>query len=83
MTEDNQKMLFDLTEDFCRRAQLYGCDAIQVLMSVHSDSVGTMNRSFGRGNWYARQGMAHEFITQEDARVCEFVKDDEFGDDDG
>ena len=74
-------MLKDLVEDFCRRAQLYGCDAVQVLMSAHDERSGTVNQSFGRGNWYARQGLAQEFITEEVSRVDEFVKLNEFGGD--
>lgn len=82
MSEQEQNMLNDLTEDFCRRAQLYGCDAIQVLMSSHEEKGQiTANRSFGRGNWYARQGLAQEFLTEEFTRVGEHIKAAEYGDD--
>lgn len=36
-------------------------DAVHILCS-HTDSDGTAHVSRGCGNWFARQGMAHEFI---------------------
>jgi len=43
-------------------------ESVQVLASV-SSSIGTQNVFLGAGNWFARQGMAHHFITQEKART--------------
>ena len=40
------------------------CDAVQVLLTFPSPQGQTLRKSSGRGNWYARQGMAHEFITE-------------------
>lgn len=36
-------------------------DAVQVLVSWNEDGATTCVKR-GAGNWYARQGMAHEFI---------------------
>lgn len=36
-------------------------DAVQILVSVDQPD-GTGNIFLGTGNWFARQGMAHEFI---------------------
>jgi hypothetical protein len=44
-------------------------DAVQILVSWRdADSRGTKNCYRGLGNWYARQGMAHEFIEQDKAQ---------------
>lgn len=37
-------------------------DVVQILASTHLDGGGTRCVKRGVGNWYARQGMAHEFI---------------------
>ena len=44
------------------------CDAVQVLLTFPSADGKTRGKVNGRGNWYARQGMAHEFITTDQAR---------------
>lgn len=41
-------------------------DAVQVHVSSWDDS-GTWTISRGYGNWNARQGMSHKFITQDQA----------------
>jgi hypothetical protein len=44
-------------------------DAVQILVSWNDEA--TSKGVFrGRGNWYARQGMAHEFITQDAGQVA-------------
>lgn len=50
-----------LTSELCEHFE-----AVQVLAS-YSDDAGTHFISRGSGNWYARQGMAHEFIQSEQA----------------
>ena len=83
MSDDPTKLLEELIQDFSRRAQLYGCDAVQVLVSMHSEpKEETFVYKFGRGNWYARQGMAREFLEEDEARTVELVKIREFGDED-
>jgi hypothetical protein len=37
-------------------------DAFQFLGSFVDDGGDTGNVAFGKGNWYARVGMAHEFL---------------------
>ena len=75
---NNDEMLEELVEDFCRRAQLYGCDAVQVLLSLHNDKDGTRVLKNGRGNWYSRQGMAKEFIDEGFARTENSIRVTEF-----
>lgn len=53
------KVAIDLGEHF---------DAVQILTCICDDE-GTSNISRGSGNWFARQGMAHEFIAQEVAET--------------
>jgi hypothetical protein len=43
-------------------------DAVQILASWNEEGMSKY-ASRGGGNWYARQGMAHEFITQDQAQV--------------
>lgn len=81
MTDQNQALLDDLVADFCRRAQLYGCDAVQVLLSVHDNIKQTTNvLKQGRGNWYTRKGLAQEFIDEDLARTENNVRIKEYGD---
>lgn len=42
-------------------------DAVQILVSVAEDGKTRCIKS-GVGNWYARQGMAHEFINEDVAK---------------
>lgn len=42
-------------------------DAVQILASFPTDGGGTRCLKRGTGNWYARQGMAHEFINEDQA----------------
>lgn len=58
MTDETLERMLD---DVCARLVEHG-DAVQVMMTWNED--GVTKRLFrGAGNWYARQGMAHEFIT--------------------
>lgn len=41
-------------------------DAVQVLVTW-SDAGITKSRHLGSGNWYARQGMAHDFVKSDDS----------------
>lgn len=55
-------------------------DAVQVMLSV-TENGSTRLRQLGVGNWYARQGMAHEFINSDisaDAamQIAQRLKDD-------
>lgn len=44
-------------------------EAVEILASVRldGDNAGTRSVYGGRGNWFARQGMAHDFISREQA----------------
>lgn len=44
-------------------------DAVQILVSL-PDEGGTGSIYSGRGNWYARQGMAQDFVKQDQARTA-------------
>ena len=64
MTHDEAIAIVDpialrLTEHF---------DSVQILASWVDDQKQTHCVKWGDGNWYARQGMAHEFITEDKAR---------------
>jgi hypothetical protein len=44
------------------------CNAIQILASVHADGGGTNAIRVGCGDWYARKGLAIEFIEEDQAQ---------------
>ena len=46
-------------------------DAVQIHASYINEQGQTIGMNCGVGNFYARQGMASEFLSEEDARVCE------------
>lgn len=39
--------------------------AVQILASMPADGGGTRGIKRGCGDWYARQGLAHEFINED------------------
>lgn len=43
-------------------------DTVQILVSNTTD-LGTENVFLGSGNWFARQGMAHDFINKDRAQT--------------
>jgi hypothetical protein len=43
-------------------------DAVQILVSWNEEGNSEL-LTFGCGNWYARQGMAHDFITRDQAQT--------------
>lgn len=43
-------------------------DAVQILASHRDGNGNTQLIKYGEGNWYARQGMAHDFINAEQAQ---------------
>jgi hypothetical protein len=52
--------------DSCVARLLEHCDAVQIMMTGSrngGDQCWSLAR--GGGNWYARQGLAHEFITSD------------------
>lgn len=61
------KQYRNLVEDAAARLGEH-FDAVQILASRPLDGGGTACTKSGVGNWYARQGMAQEFITQDQAQ---------------
>lgn len=46
------------------------CDAVQILSTwTDAETGNTFDVYLGRGNWYARTGMAHDFLNQDRART--------------
>lgn len=43
-------------------------DSVQIFVSNSSD-IGTESVYLGSGNWFARQGMAHDFIHKDQAQT--------------
>ncbi len=43
--------------------------AVQILASFEDDQGQTINVYSGGGNWFARQGMAHDFIQKDQAHT--------------
>lgn len=60
-----------------RRAEIEMCvhrlmefaDCIQVLAS-YTDSEGTHSCYLGAGNWFARTGMAHDFLERDESQTA-------------
>lgn len=46
--------------------------AVQILVSFPASGGGTQGIKRGCGDWYARQGLAHEFITEDQA--CDMAR---------
>jgi hypothetical protein len=44
-------------------------DSVQILCS-HTSSIGTEHAFLGAGNWFARQGMAREFLNQSQSETA-------------
>ena len=44
-------------------------DAVQIMATSMTQDGDTANIFMGGGNWFARQGMAHDFIRQDKART--------------
>ncbi len=66
-TEDAKKMIEAIASQMSEHF-----DAVQILVSFPCDGgdgggTATQGLCAGRGNWYARQGMAHEFIERDKA----------------
>lgn len=67
MTTEEHKQLGEMVDDMAIKLGEH-FDAVQILASV-CDHKGTSSVSRGSGNWFARQGMAHEFIAQDMAET--------------
>lgn len=73
--------------DKCARELGEHFEAVQILASF-TDRDGSHNFKIGSGNWYARQGMAREFIDTDQAKCVawelskQLHRDDEDDEDD-
>ncbi len=72
-TQDAQKMIEAIASQLSEHF-----DAVQIMISFPCDAgdmsgTATQGLSAGRGNWYARQGMANEFVQRERAREIGFA----------
>lgn len=75
--ENRIDKLDDLIEQFLATITEYA-DVVQISVSFTEDVTGdTVGHHKGTGNWYARQGLARDFIEQEKARTKIKVEEDE------
>lgn len=58
--------LINLMEKFAAELGEH-CNAVQILCSHSVDGGGTRGVKRGSGDWYSRQGLAHEFINSDQA----------------
>lgn len=65
--ERSERAIDAILEEFMPKLMEH-CDSIQVLISFQLPNGQTMRKSDGRGNWYASQGVAHEFINTDQAQ---------------
>ena len=67
MTREQQ---FSMIQDAVAKLREH-FETVQILVSFVEDDggSGTVDMFCGSGNWYARQGMAREFITRDQAMV--------------
>ncbi len=69
MDDEQTKALVALVEDALGKLGEH-FDAVQILCSrVEEKRQGTSSVFRGIGNWYARQGMAHDFIARDVAET--------------
>ncbi len=66
----------ELTERFLLEVGEH-CDAVQVLATWNEEGESQRHAS-GKGNWYARTGMALEFLEMAKARNQYYVRNKEF-----
>ena len=66
-----EKKELKIVKDACSRLMEH-FDSVQVLVTKHMGHEGTLNVSYGSGNYFSRIGLARNWILQED----EFSKED-------
>lgn len=67
MTDAQIKSLNQIVQDAATKlAEHFG--SVQILCSLHMESGQTLSITKGQGDWYARQGLAHEFINRDMAQ---------------
>lgn len=70
MTSDeaHQEAVNQILDQFLPKLMEH-CDCVQVLVSFPSETGGTAHNFQGAGNWFARQGMAREFVNMDQAQT--------------
>jgi hypothetical protein len=58
----NEEKLTELERHAAELSELY--DSVQIFATGLNSDGTTFSHKRGQGNWYARQGMAHEFIQE-------------------
>ncbi len=58
----NQQKLAELERHVAELSEFY--DSVQIFASGLNSDGTTFSHKRGSGNWYARQGLAHEFIQE-------------------
>ena len=67
MTPEEQRQ--QVVEECIARLMEFG-EAAQIMLTwCDAETGGTYDIFQGRGNWYARTGMAHDFLNQDRART--------------
>jgi hypothetical protein len=66
--ESRQKAIDQILDELLPRLMEH-CDCAQVLVSFPSETRGTAHNFQGAGNWFARQGMAREFVNMDQAQT--------------
>lgn len=79
MTEEARQELFARIAGAARDLGEH-LDAVQILGTI-TDEEGSHRFYLGNGNWFARKGMAHHFITMDESSVsarciAEQIKED-------
>lgn len=51
-------------------------DTVQIFCTRHEPEVenGTINVNYGEGNWFARYGLVHEWMTRQDERTRQHIR---------
>jgi hypothetical protein len=68
---DHAEMLNGLLDEKLREISEY-FDAVQILGTFVDDDGDTIRVTRGFGNWYARQGVAREFLDMEAAQTTAY-----------
>lgn len=70
---EREQIIDEITSKYLNAISEY-CDCVSVSLTFDKEG-GTVGTHKGFGNWYARQGLAREFIEQDSARTHFDVKE--------
>ncbi len=74
MSEEDQG---ELDLNLCRKATdalREHFDTVQIFVTRHEGTDGTVNVAFGSGNWFARKGQVSEWLEKEDEATREMTR---------